>query len=180
MRPKEEMSLDAQFAAGNILFLIQTKRKKRLRMKNPRVRGWLFLIIIGMVLWLHYKSYVPTVTFCELISNPSQYNNKIVRIKATLFVNSETASLYDKTCNSTNVATWVEFDPSYKKDNKSSLELNNALCRKTPCSLGEANVTLIGRFHQANENGYGHLNDYDFLFEIIKVEEIEDEKSQRQ
>ena len=116
----------------------------------------------------------PMVGFCELVSNPARYNNKIVRTEAVFWSNKENVALYSLDCDDPNKNAWAEFDESYVYTNESvQKKLVEVLCPRTQCPVSKAVVGIVGRFEWPNEQGYGHLNDYRFRFSIMRVEKAE-------
>ena len=113
------------------------------------------------------------VPYCDLARDPNGYDQKIVRTQAILSRGLEQSDLYDPTCGLDDVSAWVRFDASYKVDSEMSRRLNEILCQSHPCPTGNASVTVVGRFHAPDGKGYGHLNGYRFLFEIMRVERVE-------
>lgn len=116
----------------------------------------------------------PTIKFCELVSNPQIYNNKIVRTEAIFWGNQENEVLYSSECDEPRNSAWIEFDASYVYTDESiQKKLDEVLCPKTRCPFSTAHVTVVGRFEGPNEQGYGHLNGNRFRFSIMRVEQAE-------
>jgi hypothetical protein len=102
---------------------------------------------------------IPTVDYCELIRNPSKYDQKIIRVRATYARSgSQDSKLYEFGCDYYG-STWVEFDPAYKS--RTDKKLVKALLRMERdsrprfkqrhssavlISYLRADVTFIGRF----------------------------------
>ena len=61
----------------------------------------------------------PTVSFCDLVNKPEQYNNKVVRTEAIFFGDHENEVLYSSECNDTKHDAWADFDPSYDYSDES-------------------------------------------------------------
>jgi len=60
----------------------------------------------------------PTVNYCQLIRNPTLYDQKVVRLRATYVRSgSETSKLYNFECDYYG-STWVEFKPTYESCTK--------------------------------------------------------------
>jgi hypothetical protein len=116
----------------------------------------------------------PTVDFCELVGNPQQYNNKVVRTEAVFSTNKENVVLYSLECDHPHKNVWVEFDASYVYTDESVLKkLEQVLCPRTQCSVSQALVRVVGRFEGPREHGYGHLDGYRFKFSIMRLEQAE-------
>src|SRR5437899_4318271 len=57
---------------------------------------------------------IPTVDYCELIRHPSEYDRKVIRVRATYARSGpQDSKLYDFGCDYSG-STWVEFDPAYE------------------------------------------------------------------
>lgn len=114
----------------------------------------------------------PTIPYCELIQNPTRFNNEVVRTEALFYKNLENTIFYDPTCKGN--STWVEFDPAYLYTDaalKNKFEELGCL-RRQRCD-GKARVTAVGRFEGPNEDGYGHLGCCPYRFSIIRIENAE-------
>jgi hypothetical protein len=102
---------------------------------------------------------IPTVDYCELIRHPSEYDRKIIRVRATYARSgSQDSKLYDFGCDYSG-STWVEFDPAY--ESRTDKKLVSALSRMEResrprfkrrhssvvlISYRRADVVLIGKF----------------------------------
>ena len=113
------------------------------------------------------------VPFCDLARDPNSYDDRIVRTEAIYFANSENEALYNPTCGFDNADAWVKFDASYKVNPEIEERLTEIFRSSRTSSIGEASVTVVGRFHAPDGKGYGHLNGYRFLFEIMRIEQVE-------
>ena len=120
------------------------------------------------------RSDVPTITFCQLVSHPDQFNNKIVRTEAVFHVNLESQVLYNPSCYSEDKTMWVEFSNSYTYSND---EIKNTfdrlLCQTKPCPTRSVRVTVVGRFERTSDVDYDHLNGYQLNFEVLRIEKVE-------
>jgi hypothetical protein len=133
---------------------------------------------------LNDLSKIETVSYCELIKNPSKYDHKIVRVRAIYFTAFENTLLYDQTCepgkpptapDKVPAETWAEWDKSFvSKGDSEEAKLNRQLN-----GFGRKDVTLIGKFNSTNEhndtnqpNLFGHLNCCQFQFQIMRLEAI--------
>jgi hypothetical protein len=146
--------------------------------------------IIGVtaaVVWFAYRmpsvetlEYSPAdvaeilnVPFCDLARDPNSYDKQIVRTEAIYFANSENEALYNPTCGFDHADAWVKFDASYKVNPEIDERLMEIFRPSRTSPAGEASVTVVGRFHAPDGKGYGHLNGYRFLFEIMRIERVE-------
>lgn len=110
-----------------------------------------------------------TVPFCELIRNPSRFNNKIVRTEAPYSWNRENESFHDSKCGDEYV--WVEYEDSYALvDDPMKQRFKQMPCTST--GLCEARVSCTGLF-QSTGGPYGHLDGYKFRFRIMHIESVE-------
>jgi hypothetical protein len=55
------------------------------------------------------QTCIHTIPFCELVSHPEQFDNKVVRTEAVFHVNLEKQTLSDPSCSVGNVRVWAEF-----------------------------------------------------------------------
>jgi len=113
------------------------------------------------------KSYekIINVNFCDLLRNPAEYKDKIVRIKATYRVGFEWTELYCSDCLN-NGRTWVGFDNLTIE--KTEKNLAKELEQRKTYEGRTANVIFIGK-HKTGKN-FGHLGEYQNLFEVESVE----------
>lgn len=129
-------------------------------------------------------SKILTVTYCELIKNSTEYDKKVVRVRAIFFTAFEKMYIYDETCETNHppsapekvpAETWAEWDKSFvSKGDSDEAKLNRQLN-----GFGRKDVTLIGKFYATNEqndanapNRFGHLNCCSFKFSIFRLEKI--------
>jgi hypothetical protein len=110
-----------------------------------------------------------SVTFCDLVSSPELYNNKMVRTQAIAVATFELSFLYDPQCN--RGEPWIDL----QFDNQQTLEkvgplLDVSKGRHVP---RRAKVTLVGHFQGPSEEGYGHLSRFRFHFRAMAVEKAE-------
>lgn len=111
-----------------------------------------------------------TVAFCDLVSSPQLYNQKIVRTEAIAAVMTfEVALLYDPKCNRKDA--WMD----YEYDNDQASEVTDALLRRNfgRNETRRAYVTAVGRFNGPSKEGYGHLNSFRLHFVVMTVEKAE-------
>jgi hypothetical protein len=55
----------------------------------------------------------PTVAICDLLSNPTAYDMKIIRVEGVIVVNSHYRALYDPSCLTMDPMIGVEADSSF-------------------------------------------------------------------
>jgi hypothetical protein len=116
----------------------------------------------------------PTVSFCQLVRNPAQYDKLVVRTRALLRVDLENEVLYEPECDSPESHVWAAFDPSYVHSNQQLKEKLGELLRRTATSpTRTVQVTIVGRFEGSNGKGYGHLDGYRYRFSIIRIEQAD-------
>jgi len=81
----------------------------------------------------------PEVDLCTLKEKPSEFSNKLVRVKAYTHRDPENFSIYDTRCNK-DAFVWAEYDVPI--DEKERSMLREALCQTRPCPRGEARVLV--------------------------------------
>jgi hypothetical protein len=115
-----------------------------------------------------------TISFCDLVRAPAQYDKRIIRVKAIFFRDMENAYLNDPTCGIEGSYIWVEFEAAYAyTDDAVKKKLDQTLCSVQPCPTGRAKVIAVGRFEGPGSGPYGHLGDYHFKFSILRIENVE-------
>ncbi|HLL74065.1 MAG TPA: hypothetical protein VK421_02115 [Pyrinomonadaceae bacterium] len=125
------------------------------------------------------KTEVPTVGFCDLVSDPEKYDSQVVRTKALIYFGFETSSLYLPACRQ--LDTWAAYDPSYDGKAKESKKLYKILAGGKSNYYKIAEVTIVGRFIGKKQvviklkdktyyTGYGHMNMFPYQFIILRVE----------
>lgn len=114
----------------------------------------------------------PTVPYCELVRNPANFTDKIVRTTGVFFKNLENSVFRDPSCQE--YYTWVEFDPAYVyADEALKNRFAELACLKQARCDGRARISAVGRFEGPNESGYGHLGCCPYRFSIMRIEEAE-------
>lgn len=110
-----------------------------------------------------------TITFCELVNNPMRYNGELLRTQAIIWAGLENQSIYDPSCYSEDVSTWIEYG-----NKEAFITLDDALnAFRGGHRATRVNATLVGRFDVASKEGVGHLNGFKFQFSIIAVENVQ-------
>lgn len=129
-------------------------------------------------------SKIQSINYCELIKDASDYDHKIVRVRAVYSNEFERSFLYDSGCikDSPPVApktvpaeTWAQWDTSFVSKGDSG----EAILNRQIKGFGRKDVTLIGKFYSTNESGdknapnlFGHDNCCKFQFLIMRVESV--------
>jgi hypothetical protein len=114
----------------------------------------------------------PAVPYCELVRNPTHFNNVIVRTEAMYYKNLENSVFRDLNCADSLV--WVEFDPAYVYSNEAlKKKFTELACLEQARCEGKAQVTTVGRFEGPNETGYGHLGCCPYRFSIMRIEKVD-------
>ena len=108
---------------------------------------------------------IPTVSYCELISNPKSYAWKTVRVKATYEWGFEWQFLYDRECINRDNRAWIE---TVDEDQLCAVAKRNFKKLKDKAFTNKADVVVIGTLYA--EGGYGHLNGYKYQFVISCLE----------
>lgn len=124
------------------------------------------------------RSQTPTLAFCDLVSSPSDYDKKTVRVKAILIenhvprVDGNESFLYDPTCYSEDTATLAETDPAYNVSPQTEQALRRIRSQQDERGYSRAEAVIIGRFDAPNGRGYGHLDRFRSRFIIMQVEQV--------
>ncbi len=103
------------------------------------------------------SSDIPIMAYCDLVRNPSDFNEKIVRVRGAYRVGFEWAELYCSNCSGRGDRTWVEF--------------SDEPCPKSKNFKGDriVNVIFVGKFQTGQL--YGHENGYKHQLVVTCVEE---------
>jgi hypothetical protein len=103
---------------------------------------------------------IPTVNFCDVIRNPSDYAGKLVRLKGSYLVGGETRVIGDPKCEG---AFWVEYDNV--ADVCTTNEIHERMRNHDPVTNGlfnglyESEIVAVGLILH-DEAGFGHMNAY--------------------
>jgi hypothetical protein len=125
------------------------------------------------------KITVPTVGFCELVSDPEKYDSQIVRTEAVIYYGFEASVLYLPGCDKFD--TWASYDAAYDGKSKEGKRLYRMLTKGKSGEYTSAYAVLVGRFDGKKQvafklkekvyyMGYGHMNIFDYQFTIMRVE----------
>ena len=112
-------------------------------------------------------SPVPTISYCELQSNPELFLNKPVRLRAIYVFGFEWQEFDSAQCQAKH-RIWVEIADSV--ENRSTFQGKRWL--RSADDAGTFGLVVRGRLTGSN-GGFGHLNAYDCLFVIDCVESAE-------
>lgn len=165
---------------------------------NKTIMGWqmntsrsslvIFLFFFGCI--LAPMAEMPKVEFCQMISNFEKYEGQIIHTSAGLFQSPEGRWLFGPECRDWENLVWIGSETWYGVETKNSIheEVVGILREKR-----QAKVEFIGKFHgpkkvEAPKNlppriaenirkmrsRYGHLNGFNFMIEILKIEKVEE------
>lgn len=117
----------------------------------------------------------PTVDFCELLHHHDLYDGKMVRVNTTYFGMFEGSGFYDLRCNGAEGSCSIRSDDylddeMYRVLNKTWDDEKN-FSRDSEHGVRMSNVIVVGRFHVAKGEGFGHLNGSRFELAIDKIEQ---------
>jgi hypothetical protein len=125
------------------------------------------LILISLFTLGAYAQNIPKVDFCKLIRNPAAYDKKVVRIKAFYWWVGRDMALYDPRCRTGDAA--METGVEESKEIRTSPEIEARLDRILGGGMEKGiRVTVIGRFYDWNNIGYGQQKSLRFRFMTLK------------
>ena len=103
---------------------------------------------------------IPTVNFCDVIRNPSDYVGKLVRIKGNYLVGGEVRVISDRKCEG---AFWVEFgsvsDVCTDKEIHARMRNDDPVTGGLFNGLYESEIVAVGLILH-DQAGFGHMNAY--------------------
>jgi hypothetical protein len=131
---------------------------------------------------------IPTVSYCDLISKPVFYDNKVVRVRATYFAAFETSAMYDLACErkdtsvkfdtwiqqSTAREIWKEFERLTDVTNDDGINYNDRRVEVLWIGLFQGIRPTYKIDGQTFNSGFGHLNSYKFQFTVQNIEEVKE------
>lgn len=123
------------------------------------------------------KADAETVAFCDLLTEPDKYDGKEVRFRAKHVSTFEVSAFIHSDCRDTKKRAWVEFDDS-SVNHFTKPEILRKVTEEVYCcllsgsSLRETEMLVTAVFHKSRKQGYGHGNDYCFMFTVKGVHEI--------
>ena len=134
-------------------------------------------------------SNAPTIDFCDLVKNPLPNDERIVRITAIYTVGFEGSLFNGANCQGKDI--WVSFDKALEQNTNPKIfkkfkRYTDVSPVKTKGSINYptkwVQVSVIGRFQGTSKpykigqltfkSGYGHLNGFDYNFNILVVEKV--------
>jgi hypothetical protein len=122
----------------------------------------------------HQTSELIDVDFCELVGSPEEYLNRSVQVRAILCDCFENSEIYSVRCGDAK-SVWVE---GGRKPCSAEARFDSTR-RELADNPGEQNygswnfgVVAIGRLDGVT-GGYGHMNAFDYRFEIDCLEHHE-------
>jgi hypothetical protein len=124
------------------------------------------------------KPQVPTVSFCDLARNPSRYDGKTVRVRATLIrnhiggVDCCDPFLTDLSCYGDDTIMVAKVDPSYRWDAEILRAFDSISSKRDDQGNSRADVTVVGRYDGPTGIGYGNLNWARSQFVIMRYEQV--------
>jgi hypothetical protein len=131
------------------------------------------------------KPQVPTVSFCDLARNPSRYDGKTVRVRATLIrnhiggVDCCDPFLMDLSCYGDDTVVVATMDPSYRWGDAEILRAFDSISSKRDDQgNSRADVAVVGRYDGPTGIGYGNLNWARSQFEIMRYQQVKPIDSQ--
>ena len=118
----------------------------------------------------------PTISFCELLKNQNDLQNKTIRVQATYRSGFEMSALGMKGCED---AAWVEFDPSAEENSSPYAVKKFKNIKDKHNGIGVIFVGYLLPPHKPFEFkgkklhlGFGHMNAYDFEFHVTAIESV--------
>lgn len=126
------------------------------------------------------SSKITTVTYCELIKNAADYDQKIVRVRGIYFNGFERMFFYDEHCvknepptagKNIPAETWIQWDEDYKRKDDS----DEAKQYRAVKSGERKDVTVVGKFHATRDiNNTGSGKHQLRVMRVEKVLNLED------
>ena len=120
---------------------------------------------------------IPTVTLCQLTSVPKQYDGKVVRLRVSYFFDTTATDdpfyfFYDAACGGRERRAAPEFETMEQGARGRAFKLIEKHTRKNDAgTAGRVELVVVGRF-SSSENGYGHLGQHPFGFDVTSVERV--------
>ena len=91
---------------------------------------------------------IPFVAFCDLVANPSLYNQKIIRTKAIYSVGKDVATLWDTACDNAGSSVSAEcFHPPEKTCEKISQAIDKYRGDKNGWLGRNTLIDVVGQFY---------------------------------
>lgn len=130
---------------------------------------------------------VPTISLCDLLSKPTDYNGKEVRVRAQYHIGFEYSYFNDPSCKDYALTStpfwegtviWAEIDKSVESvsqpETYKKFRSLASLCCPDEWRDSGAELLVTGKFFKAtdNNNGYGHLNRYALKLVVNRIEAV--------
>jgi hypothetical protein len=156
--------------------------------------GWLLLSIVYLLAAQSQpcpasaiqasNSEIPTVSLCDLLSKPADYNGKEIRVRAQYHIGFEYSLFNDPVCKDyaikstpfwNGAVVWAEMDQSVKTVTKPEIYKKfrslASLCCPDEWRDSEAELLVTGKFFKADDDkGYGHLGRYALQLVVDRIE----------
>jgi hypothetical protein len=101
---------------------------------------------------------------CDLLDNPTKFQNSMIRVKATYRFGFEWSELYCSDCNGKGIV-WVNFEEEYENSKKKyRKKLKWTERGKT------VNVVFVGKFEKGR---FGHMGGYPYQISVERVEKAD-------
>ena len=112
------------------------------------------------------------VNFCDLVRNPDEYSQTVIRVEAILyFSDEENGVLYAEQCPSRALCTDVAFDVRAFTEAHDALE--SAYRYGDSRHSKRVKVVVVGKFFQGRERGYTPFDGCRFGFDISRIERVD-------
>lgn len=110
------------------------------------------------------RAEIVDATFCDLATNPSKYDGKVVRVNA-IYSAFHHNLLYDPNCNSRNNYIHPRLDCD---SDESCKKLRDALDMNASVYIiwGRTSITAVGKFKGPGDSNRGYGNGSAFQFEL--------------
>lgn len=115
----------------------------------------------------------PTLTYCELVSDPARFDGQIVRVSGTYLSGFEQSQLTGDHCDH---RTWVDFTKEYEPNS------NKRVTKMFESLDGPLEIVAVGRFTGSRptrtvfgrviHDGFGHMGASDFKFDVLAIESV--------
>ena len=124
----------------------------------------------------------PTVSFCDLMRHPDNYDGKIVVVSATLGNNHEYSYFFDDTCKASSSQDEVYALSTF---NKGTYKFGSPLDRKLDKLLGNKDgklqvrrawVKVVAIFTDGKSSAFGHMNCCRYKLEVQQLVAVDREK----
>ena len=115
---------------------------------------------------------VPSISFCDLVSNPAYYNGKIVRLKVRSSIGPETRMTIRGAMDRLGLISIQVFEACTNKSVRARLQHPDyPNIGDVQSGTWESELVRVGMFLY-HERGYGHLNAYKYKFHMKWIEKV--------